>query len=143
MKKIAFFLLTILLSSCHIVTSNNGDLDGLWRMRTIENLQTGEVIDGRDIERGLNWAFQGSLLMMRGSDVIICSFEHAGEILRVYNPYLSGRFTELHDDTPITDATMMNVYGLYQLEEFFRILQLDSDNMQLESDKVRLTFRKY
>ena len=37
----------------------------------------------------------------------------------------------------------MNVYGLYQLEEFFRILQLDSDNMQLESDKVRLTFRKY
>ena len=81
--------------------------------------------------------------MMRGSDVIICSFEHAGEILRVYNPYLSGRFTELHDDTPITDATMMNVYGLYQLEEFFRILQLDSDNMQLESDKVRLTFRKY
>lgn len=143
MKKIAFFLLTVLLSSCHVVTSNNGDLDGLWQMRTIENLQTGEVIDGRDIGRGLNWAFQGSLLMMRGDQVFVCSFEHAGETLKIYKPYISGRFTETHDDTPVTDASTLNVYGVYQLEEYFKILQLDANDMRLESGKVRLTFRKY
>ena len=143
MKKIAFFLLTALLTSCHVVTSNNGDLDGLWQMTTIENLQTGEVADARDINTGLNWAFQGSLLMMRGGQEIVCSFDHAGETLKIYSPYISGRFAEEHDDTPITDATILNIYGIYQLEEYFKILQLDANDMRLESANVRLTFRKY
>lgn len=143
MKKIAFFLLTALLTSCHVVTSNNGDLDGLWQMTTIENLQTGEVIDGRNVGGGLNWAFQGSLLMMRGSNPIVCRFEHTGDILRVYSPYLSGRFTEKHDDTPLEDTSELTVYGVYQLEEYFKILQLDANDMRLESANVRLTFRKY
>lgn len=143
MKKIAFFLLTALLTSCHVVTSNNGDLDGLWQMTTIENLQTGEVSDARDINTGLNWAFQGSLLMLRGGQEVVCRFDHAGETLKIYSPYISGRFAEEHDDMPITDATILNIYGIYQLEEYFKILQLDANDMQLESANVRLTFRKY
>jgi len=141
----AYILVTVcfLLASCNIVTSDNGDLDGLWQMTTFENLKTGEVCDGRQIGGGLNWAFQGHLLVMRGADELIFSFEHGDRVLKLYNPYLSGRFTETSDDTPITDATQLNVYGVYQLEEFFRILELNSSNMRLESANVRLTFRKY
>ena len=131
------------LSSCNMETSNNGDLDGLWQMLTIENLQTGEVKDGRDVGTGLNWAFQGRLLMMRGSEEFVWRFDHSGETLKLYTPYYSGRFKEVHDDTPVTDATPLNVYGVYRLEEYFKILQLESDNMRLESPNVRLTFRKY
>lgn len=137
------FVLLFMLSSCKVVTSNNGKLDGLWQVTTMVNLQTGEVIDGRDVGKGLNWAFQGDLLMMRGEKELVFRFEHAGETLKVHKPYLSGRYTETADDTPITDASQLNVYGIYKLEEYFKILQLTSDDMQLESANVRLTFRKY
>lgn len=136
--------ITLLFSSCHLEMSHNGDLDGVWQMLTIENLQTGEVIDGRDVGSGLNWSFQGRLLMMRGAaDIYVWRFDHSGETLKLYSPYFSGRFTEIHDDTPVTDATELNVYGVYRLEEYFKILQLDSNHMRLESPNVRLTFRKY
>ena len=146
MKKLYIIIgigIILLLTSCRMETSNNGDLDGLWQMTTFENLTTGEVTDGRDIGGGLNWSFQGRLLMMRGADELVFSFERGDGVLKLYNPYLSGRFTETRDDTPITDATQLNVYGVYQLEEYFRILELNSSYMRLETANVRLTFRKY
>jgi len=75
-----------MLASCNIVTSDNGDLDGLWQLTTMENLQTGAVSDGRDVNSGLNWSFQSSLLVMRGADELVFSFEHADDMLKVYNP---------------------------------------------------------
>lgn len=144
-KTMVYILLAActMLASCNIVTSDNGDLDGLWQLTTMEDLQTGAVSDGRDVNNGLNWSFQSSLLVMRGADEFIFSFEHADGLLKVYNPYFSGRFLEAKDDTPVTDAAVLNVYGVCQLEEYFRILQLDNSSMLLESANMRLSFRKY
>lgn len=134
----------LMMSGCHTVTSDNGDLDGLWQQTTIENLQTGVFSDGRDVGSGVTWAFQGPLLSMRdGATEVIYSFQMGGDILKVYNPYFSGRFTDVADDIAIIDASQLNVFGLYQLEEHFKILQLDRSTMILESSHVRLSFRKY
>jgi len=146
-KHVAYIIIgmaCLMFSSCHLTSSNNGDLDGLWQLMTVENLQTGAITDGRDVGGGIRWAFMGDLLSLRNDDKeVFCRFEHAGETLKVYKPYLSGRFTNAQDDFPITDAAELNVFGVYRLEEYFKILQLDGDDMRLESTTVRLTFRKY
>ena len=131
----------LLLTACHVETSDNGDLDGLWQLAYMEDLQTGQVRDCRD--DNLSWAFQWHLLVMRGGEEVLFRFQLDGATLTVSNPYLSGRFTETRDDTPVSDPAVLNVYGVYQLEERFQVLQLDDSHMTLQSDRVRLSLRKY
>lgn len=138
----AVLLLTCFLTSCHFVTSDNGDLDGLWQLRVIEDLSTGVVTDGRDDD--VTWAFQGNLLSTRNKRTeLLFRFNHAGNTLVLSNPYFSGRFTSLLNDTLITDVSQLADFKIYRLEEHFEILQLDGDNMCLQSDRVRMSFRKY
>ena len=145
MRRICYLLIISIsawLSSCNIVTSDNGDLDGLWQLTTMENLNTGTVADGRNDD--VTWAFQHHLLAMRSGDVeVFFRFSHADHALAISNPYHSGRFLEGNDDTPVTDVTSLYVFGVYKLEELFEIVQLDDDNMQLKSESMRLFFRKY
>ena len=149
MRSVYIYIIGIclLLASCDIVTSDNGDLDGLWQLREVENLQTGEVRDGRF--DNAQWAFQGSLLVMKASTHtlftgVVCSFRHEGNTLVVSDPHFFGRFVEgVNDDVKVADASSLHIYGLYQLEEHFQILQLDGDVMRLQSDSVCLNFCKY
>ncbi|MBQ9204161.1 MAG: lipocalin-like domain-containing protein [Prevotella sp.] len=131
-----------ILASCHIVMSDNGDLDGLWQLTTVEDLQRDSVYDGRDSE--VTWAFQDNLLYMRSIErEVYCRFRHAGSQLVISSPYASGRFVAQHDDIPLTDTTQLNVFGIYHIDEYFDILQLDGSNMRLQSSRMRLCFRKY
>lgn len=150
MKKLSLYIIigvSLLMVSCNLVISDNGDLDGLWQLRTIENLRTGQISDGRD--RGVQWAFQGSLLQLCAStdtifSDVFCSFCHDGATLELTNPHFFGRFVEgVNDDVRVEDAKYLHVYGLYRLEESYRVLQLDGETMRLQSDSVRLYFRKY
>ena len=145
-KKLSILLVTVccaLLSSCSIVTSNNGDLDGLWQMTLKEDLTTGEVTDMCD--RNASWAVQGDLLMMRMDDVpeIVCRFNHQGDVLVVYEPYISDRYGESGTDIKVEDYSIVQPYGLTAQEEYFKVLELDSNTMRLESSKYRINLRKY
>lgn len=141
MKKI-FYILTILflMTSCDIEMSDNGNLDGLWQMTEMQ--ETGkEAIDMR--ETGTIWGFQFRLLELRNKSNqygFLCRFEHKDGHLRVYEPY-----DQKHDesDDPVTDATILNPFGLYTTSEDFQIEALTSSNLTIKSDKVRLKFRKY
>ena len=132
------------LASCSLHSSDNGDLDGFWQLRTMELKATGEVLDIRESQ--VSWSFQGSILELRNilaaDDYmdVICSFRHEGNELVVFDPYVSWRE---EGDIPIVDATPLHRYGIYQLEEHFKVLELNGDNMLLESQDVRLHFRRY
>ncbi len=145
MKRLSIYLIigiSLLLTSCHLVTSDNGDLDGLWQMTIMEDLQTGEVSDGRD--NSVSWAFQGGMVQMNGNTIplnhVIGKFEKGGNSLRIYHMAI---FTHSKGDTPIEDASMLEVVGITQLDENFQILELNSNTLRLESAAKRLTFRKY
>lgn len=149
MRKLYILFITACFSfvSCNVETSGNGDLDGLWQLRTIEKLKTGEKTDGR--QNAVRWSFQADMLMIDAETnllfyEIICRFKHEGQTLQVTNPHFSGRFIEeINDDPSVSNPDDLKIYGLYKLNESFKVLELNGDNMILESDSVRLQFRKY
>ncbi len=147
MKQRYLSILTIadvlLLAGCDIHRSDNGDLDGLWQMTTEENLTTGEVSDGRDAK--VTWGIQGALVELRAYDapVVFAKFEHTDNSLVLRDICFSGRHDSDWGDKPVEDPADLHVYGIYRLEEYFKVMELDSNVMRLESANVRLTFRKY
>lgn len=135
--------LCMMLSSCKLHTSHNGKLDGLWQVMVKENLTTGETVDMRDYSA--TWSVQGDLLMMRmnGSPELIWRFNHKDDVLVLSDPYLSARFGEQGTDVKLEDVSVVEPYGLSALEEYLKVIKLDSDDMILESSTSRLVFRKY
>ena len=137
-----YIIIGIGLISCDVEFSDNGDLDGFWLLSRVDTLQTGKTSDLQ--EQGLTWAFEGKILEVR--DVkkvhqdIILSFSHANQLLRVYSPYLVDRE---NGDVLIEDVRLLNPYGIHLQEETFMIKELNGDQMTLESDMLRLFFRKY
>ena len=146
MKKLYIFLMVcacMVLSSCKIHTSHNGKLDGLWQVVVKENLTTGETVDMRDLHA--TWSVQGNLLMMRmdNSSELIWRFNHKDDVLVLSDPYLSARFGEQGTDVKLEDVSVVEPYGLSALEEYLKVIKLDSDDMILQSSTSRLVFRKY
>lgn len=135
--------LCMMLSSCKLHTSHNGKLDGLWQVMVKENLTTGETVDMRDYSA--TWSVQGDLLMMRmnGSPELIWRFNHKDDVLTLSDPYISARYSELQTDVKLEDASVVVPYGFSALEEYLKVITLNSDDMILESSTSRLVFRKY
>ena len=71
---------------------------------------------------------------------IVLSFDHAGNTLRVYNPYIVERDS---DDIKISDPMMLLPYGVFNTDEKYDVVELKSDKMVLESERFLLKFRKY
>lgn len=134
----------LMLTACKTESSDNGDLDGFWQLtsKTDQYAKYGAV-DMRD--SGITWAFQGKLLELR--DVkkvhqdIIGNFEHQGGTLSVSRFYLVDRDK---GDVLIDDAISYLVpYGVNQVQDKFKVVELNSDEMILESERFLLKFRKY
>lgn len=130
----------LLLVGCEMEHSDNGDLDGLWQLRALDSLYNGQTVDMRD--RQVTWGFQGTLLETRSkrSKTYILRFAHEADILKLYSPYVSDRD---HGDVKVEDAAGLNALGINKLEESFKVLHLSSDQMDLQSETLRLHFRKY
>lgn len=129
-----------LFTSCDFVTSDNGDLDGFWQMTTKEDLRTGQEEDMRDLM--ISWAFQGGLVQMNSRDLeeVTGQFDLTENSLKVWN---LNQFTHEDGDAKIEDVNVLHQFGVYQLEETFKILELNKNTLRLQSDSVRLNFRKY
>lgn len=143
MKKITFlFAAFLLLTSCEIEFSNNGKLDGFWQLIAVDTLATQHTSDLKT--SGRTWAFQGRLLEMRdtkgGYSDLYFSFEHRGDSLFLYSPYLSDRDA---DDIKITDVNIVRPYGVNGLKEGFEIESLSNNKLILRSKTLRLLFKKH
>lgn len=142
MKKLLIYIIGVLtlMSSCTIVTSDNGDLEGLWQLTSKENLQTGTVTDMR--EKSVSWAFQGSLVQMNSLVVeeVTGQFTHTDDYLKVWN---LNQFNHQDGDTKIEHVEVLYQFGVYQLEPTFKVLELNKKTLQLQCDSIRLNFRKY
>lgn len=133
----------LLLMGCELHSSDNGDLDGFWQLCQVESMATGEVTDMRESQQ--NWSVQGDLLVVRykySTNVpeVIFRFRHEGNLLTIYDPYISNRD---EGDVKIEDETLLYELNIYHLEEKYVVLELDGDRMTLESEDVRLYFRRY
>lgn len=141
-KSLVYIIGVVLLAACSKVeTSDNGHLDGFWHLRSIDTLQTGGRADLA--ENGLTWAFQGEIMEVRDVKKVhqdlILHFQHSEGQLRLSEPYLVDRD---HGDVALEDAELLRPYGIQGLSETFRVVELSSGSMVLESPVLRLHFRK-
>lgn len=143
MRKLLYLLLLSLFlsTSCTLETSDNGDLDGFWQLSLIDTLSSQNSVDMRD--SGYFWAVQHNLLILRETNLrneYICKFKHMGDSLIINNPYYYWRDSS---DIKLKDPERIRKFGVNNLEEKFKIVNLNSSKMVLESQLLRLYFRKY
>lgn len=125
MKRSIFILIiaTIIFCSCQ-KEDKNGDLGGMWKLLEIER-PNGQIESTK--EQHIFWRVQLKLI-------------------KIDNQY--GRFKNTGDSLSIQmiDPNCPNLkkYGIYNnSNEQFKILHLDRNGMRLQSDSVKLKFRKF
>lgn len=145
MKKVIFLLMlgwAGMMASCTMERSDNGDLDGMWQLTSLDSLNGGASADMR--ERGIYWSVQARLLEMRSAYDeavnVFFRFEHRNDQLLLSQPVENNRDV---GDNLLTDPARLRFYGLTSLSDTLRVLQLSGSSMVLQNREVRLHFRKY
>lgn len=138
---IAVLIAFTALSSCTLETSDNGDLDGFWHLERIDTISTGGSYDMSG--QIVFWSVQKDLLNVTDYNVDITGyvmhFEHSDNTLRIYDPYDNER---ADGDIKLEDATVLAPFGINALDETFTIDHLDSSDMTLSTEELRLYFHK-
>lgn len=128
----------LLAGSCDIETSDNGNLDGLWQLTSVDTLSTKGHRDMKDTNT--SWTIQGKLLQLRTTDLtFVCHFSREGDVLKLGTLYLNNH----HDDPLLEDIYYAGIMGVNKEDERFDVLTLTSSTMILQSSMLRLSFRKY
>lgn len=143
MRRLLYFTLSlIMITSCTLDSSDNGALDGYWQLSSIDTLANGHSVNMRD--SGIFWAFNFNLLVTRSTKEplgeILYDFENTDDNLILSNPYILYRDSS---DIKVTDVNLLKKYGVNSLLETFTIEHLNSNKMVLQSNLVRLNFKKY
>lgn len=143
MRRLLYFTLSlIMITSCTLDSSDNGALDGYWQLSSIDTLANGHSVNMRD--SGIFWAFNFNLLVTRSTKEplgeILYDFENTEDNLILSNPYILYRDSS---DIKVTDVNLLKKYGVNSLLESFTIQHLNSNKMALQSNMLRLNFKKY
>ena len=141
MKKILILfaaVLTMTLAGCTLDASNNGDRDGNWQFMRVDTIGGGST-DTKNWQ--IFYAVQFRLLEINaysypvGNGGFMFHFDQTRDSLKLS--------TAAADGSEMYDLKNVAPFGLTSLDEHFKIQLLNSDNMVLESRKLRLTFRKF
>ena len=123
----------------------NGDLDGFWQARSIENKHTGEITN---CNGDIYYSFQQELVLLSYVSPEIPT----GQMKENYIAY----FTYGNDSIAMTDfriyldadgkqvpLTELVKFGLYDIYNRFLVEKLNKKSLILNSEKSRIVFRKY
>lgn len=144
MKKIfiLFVVLMFSLTSCELEYIDNGELDGNWNMVSIETLATEKQDDVSGLRRF--WAIQAKLLQLSGGgDSYYFRFKHQGDSLWISEPYKYMEHQTGGDSLLTKVPVDFANYGIYHLEEHYKVEKLSGGKMILKSDSIRLYFRRF
>lgn len=143
MKRSLIYILLVVVAllvfqSCELETSDNGNLDGNWQLMQIDTLATGGRNDVKDQQ--LFYAVQVRLLCLNAYHAnaesnLYFHFEHTADSLKL-KPASSDGHVMYH-------VPSLRPYGINKELESFKVMLLNSDKMQLRSDSLLLTFRKF
>ena len=145
MRKIFIFLFGIGLffASCDIETSDNVPLDGYWHLVCVDTLSTGVSTDLSDTH--VFWGVQMNLLQAIDHDHdtghygYLFNFENNGKTLRLYNAHKHER---AEGDILVEDVEILKPLGVNTLDDLFAIEKLNSKEMVLRDNLLRLWFEK-
>ena len=127
--------------ACDLETSGNGDLDGMWHLRSVDTLYTGGYTDLSGEK--LYWEVQGDLLILDDKsdyyESIVMYFDHSDDTLRLYSPYI---YKRTEGDPEIESVDQLRPYGVNSTDESFFIEKLSGSRMILSTDSLQLNFKK-
>ena len=136
-------LTTMTLASCDIETSSAaGDFNGMWHLTRVDTIATGGVLDLKNEK--LFWAFQNKLMQADDKNEklakILMRFNQTNTQLTLHTPYVYDRE---NGDVPLSDPTLLAPYGINKTEEKFDVVTLKGGKMVLQSEKLKLTLKKF
>lgn len=140
------------ISACDKVP-NNGDLDDMWQLMSIE--ENGVVTNIK--EQQVYWSIRAKLVQFNNTmgERKYARFRRNGDTLDLFDfCHMSANETEQDNDEWITyeERDVMTKWGLYlekdpehegRLRQSFEIVLLNKDNMILTSGRYKLIFRKF
>lgn len=131
------------LHSCTIEQSDNGKLDGFWKLTRVDTLATGGQLNLS--EKGIFWSVQMNLLSVEdkyddGAIPILFRFAHEGGQLKLSEPRESYQMT---GDKLVEDVNKLKPFGINQINETFQVETLNSSHLYLSTDKLRLSFTRF
>lgn len=150
MKKITRLFIVLCTSSmvltfaaCKLETSDNGQLDGFWKLTRVDTLATGGVLDLR--ESGIFWSVQMNLISVEDkyqedAHPILFRFNHTGTTLELSEPYISYQYT---GDKAVDDVKTLAPFGINNLKESFTVETLNSSKLYLSTSQLRLSFTRF
>lgn len=129
--------------SCEIETSDNGKLDGYWKLCSVDTLSTGKQTDLT--EKSIFWAVQANLLSAQDNEKSLSTkyffrFKHTTDSLILYNPQL---YDKAEGNKDITDTEVIKHLGINKLTNGFYIERLSGKNLDLSDDNLKLHFIKF
>ncbi|MGI6233019.1 MAG: lipocalin-like domain-containing protein [Prevotella sp.] len=127
-----------LVAACDTETYSNGDMDGFWHIKSIENLAedgSSEGVNDVSSEKRF-WSIQGKLIEVNN---IFFLHERKGDSLILHQPYLHN----WHVDSLLTDVSSLSAWGISDTLERYAILELNSSDMTLRNKKVVIQMEKY
>ena len=145
MKKTLFLIIAAVMTattSCELERSAGGSLDGFWQLYAADTLKGGALADMRS--SGIYWAVQARLLEVRDVSLTRPAFffryEHKDGCLILSHPVVNAKE---EGDSLLTDPSLLQPYGLTRLTDTLQVVELTSERMTLESQLLRMHFRKY
>lgn len=138
MKKLFMISIVLLLAACDKVPIN-GNLDGMWQLMAIQDNGTSNVSDVKGSR--LYYSFQLHLVQINSGEAY-AHFSHRNDSIVMYD-WCYGNSDGNSVNVKMTDATILNKFGLYELRDSFMVEVLTHDKMQLRSRKATLSFRKF
>ena len=143
MRKLIYLIISFtMIAACDIHTSDNGNLDGFWQLKSVDTLSTGGTCDMRDSMRF--WGVQANLLYFRYKNEktgnVLLRFNHTDKIIILSDPIIDMRDSS---DLILTDTTLLYHYGIHDVPETLKVVTLNKSTMILENRLLRLHLRKY
>ncbi|MBP3408823.1 MAG: lipocalin-like domain-containing protein [Bacteroidaceae bacterium] len=137
-------LFALVLTSCESYLVN-GDLDGFWQVKSIEDKQTGDITRCKG---DIYYSFQRELVLVsytspetptgQSKENYIAYFTHENDSI-----YMTDFRIYLDRNGKQAPLSELEKFGLYELYNTFAVEELNRSSLVLSSEKTRISLKKY
>lgn len=133
----------ISLAGCNLETSNNGKLDGYWKLCVIDDIALGTSEDLSS--KSLFWSVQKDLLVVRDNDdasrpEYVFHFNQGEGELTLSN---GQKYDKQKGNKTLESFEILYKFGIYTQPITYNIDNLTSSRMTLSTSEKRLVFKKF
>lgn len=122
----------------------NGDLDGMWHLRTVEDLTKNDVTSVK--EQCVYYSVQQNLITVKrlyGSDSPEIYETHIGRFVHTKDSLILHNFRIFQNEGIVGTSKSLAPFYLDGTTSRYSVEKLDSDEMILRSSLRELTFKKF